>query len=818
MLKEMAFHKYFERSILGFLTSSTEDLTREYDAELKKLAKLTLEQNFGDGLLTDLKHLPTSSVADLEATLMEYIINSLSSEQNNRIVCLYCFGVCCLQTFVQLNWTGPQKKISLLENIIEGNNCLSEARDLLGKEEAHVFSVVKAPHYLFVAETIFECLNKQSKIFEAVSWWLLRCYSVHSRVIDVHSESLFRRTLSLAETVFRISWINDDENRSFLLQLHLEVGLSLLYYYQYRQASDHFMQAKEVAGISFQFTGALGYRTKFQTKPISQLQMLIEVTNKEEFPTRVTEKPDKYFPKNLALNDDTLLDKLKLVDEEKFLFPNLCAEQTAVILAACTTMQKASPSCKLQQEEIGTMLEVLLASKSCWCTYSEALRVRCLNEKDRSRTVERSMNQLEDLMTLITQTDSVSTSRLDLFYCIFPEPLWQIQKDLAKLYLSLGAVGSALQQYEALEMWEDVIRCLIRSERTEAANKRINEQLETNETPNLWCLLGDITQDPKHYLKAWELSKERSSRAMRSLGGFYASKKQYKEAVACFEKSLKVLSLQIGTWFTLGCSYLVLQKYENAARAFKSCVALDWDNYEAWTNLSTSYVRCGKKAQAFKSMSEAVKCNFNKWQLWENYTAVATDIGHFSEAISGYNRLLELSNKFVDIPILKVLVRAVLEDITDASGNKGGLLRNKLLKLFGHITSQTTSHSVVWMLYGQLYSSDSSENTEENEKSIDYWHKGLRISMQKQAWEKDETTVNEIIETTQLITKACEKAGFRSQPVLASLRMTLRGLYAKLKQREKDILVEQKQEYLQRSIAIAEQSVNTISELLTFIS
>ena len=68
------------------------------------------------------------------------------------------------------------------------------------------------------------------------------------------------------------------------------------------------------------------------------------------------------------------------------------------------------------------------------------------------------------------------------------------QKDLAKLYISLGAISSAYQIYEKLEMWEDAVLCLIRTDRTSEAIKIIEKQLKRRETANLWCLLGDILQ------------------------------------------------------------------------------------------------------------------------------------------------------------------------------------------------------------------------------------------------------------------------------------------------------------------------------------
>ena len=52
----------------------------------------------------------------------------------------------------------------------------------------------------------------------------------------------------------------------------------------------------------------------------------------------------------------------------------------------------------------------------------------------------------------------------------------------------------------------------------------IRERLAVNETPNLLCYLGDVTNDPEHYVKAWEVSKGKSSKAQRNLGYYYLRK------------------------------------------------------------------------------------------------------------------------------------------------------------------------------------------------------------------------------------------------------------------------------------------------------
>jgi hypothetical protein len=42
----------------------------------------------------------------------------------------------------------------------------------------------------------------------------------------------------------------------------------------------------------------------------------------------------------------------------------------------------------------------------------------------------------------------------------------------------------------------------------------------------LWCLLGDATDNPLYYEKAWELSGRKSGRAQRHWALYYYNRKQ----------------------------------------------------------------------------------------------------------------------------------------------------------------------------------------------------------------------------------------------------------------------------------------------------
>ncbi|KAL2002203.1 hypothetical protein VTN02DRAFT_426 [Thermoascus thermophilus] len=543
-------------------------------------------------------------------------------------------------------------------------------------------------------------------------------------------------------------------------------------------------QAATERGFEFALTGKLGKRTKFQERDISQLVVLAKSADQHasgESAAPAGQGDDKakpLAPKNLELNDDTLLESIAFakeddqqkkeksttVQDESSLPPALASIDpsnqpmlnpldSSILLALASAITNTSPENGLTREEtLPYATRVLEGGSSNWQIYTQALLVRSRIEGYKSRTVERGVLQMQALVDqVIADTASADSSetaeqpttflpkpeqsesapaaeRLEYIWTLNFSTRWSLEAELASRWANLGGLRTALDIYERLQMWAEVALCYAATDREDKAKLIVRKQLyeptnkdaeDENEkfegpelsplpanAPRLFCILGDIDQDPAMYERAWEVSNNRYARAQRSLARLYLTTKppNLEKAEEAYRKSLQINRLNHGAWFALGCVQLELEKWDDAIESFTRTIQLEESDAEAWSNLAAALLRVSSskptpiaseaissskaddedsdsetkraeedpykhKRDALAALHRAARLKHTDHRIWDNLLTVGASIPPpytpFKDVIHAQRRVIELQGpkkgeKCIDIPILTMLVDFVV--------------------------------------------------------------------------------------------------------------------------------------------------------------
>ncbi|XP_064602164.1 tetratricopeptide repeat protein 27-like isoform X2 [Liolophura sinensis] len=745
---------------------------------------------------------------ELKGFFTDNVQKFLASEGGDpKLKCLCVLGVAvsCLQLFVQNNWTGPKTTVCPSSFLLECFHIEEKKVDLkqcvmasLSSDGEGLYELVVSPEYLFVAKTLL-CECKQLQQLQTADWWLMRCIRLQQEFLDDKSPSLKSVVMECVDKLSKKELLLTDSpnNRHLIVQFHLECGHLCHMYYEYRQAKIHFETAETVSGVKVEFTGALGKRTKFQVEHKAQLAVVVsrqtgETTETNTIKTVTNCDESLQLPKDLALNDETVLEQINFTNPSEVSTVTFSDLEAVLMIGLLEDHRRTAASHDTLNEELEAWISAVTSQPRVWSVQLAVLYLRSKLQKSSSRRVDRSMRQIEELVRLADKLHPEASQRLPYFHTVKTPSLTTMQTELADILMSLGAFGSACEVFERLHKWEDVISCYHKIGKTEKAETLIREQLSIKETPNLYCFLGDVTRDIEYYEKAWELSNHRSARAQRGIAYLYMGKQMFEKSLECFEKSLKINSLQIPVWFTYGCAALGAKRYETAAQAFHRCVTLDYDNFEAWANLSTAYVRLNQKPRAFSILQDAIKCCYTSWRLWENALVIGTDCREFTEVIQAYHRLLDLKDKYMDVEVLKILCMAIAGNIPDAKGQPCGQLRPKALELFGRIASKGITSADAWEAYALLCDTD-----EEGfqDKCLQYLKKAHQYAVQENNWEKDAKKCMKVGKLSLKLAEAYSKCIQSSSPAQAlplasSCKLLLKSCATKIKEQQQTDLGE----------------------------
>jgi tetratricopeptide (TPR) repeat protein len=591
--------------------------------------------------------------------------DSIPEEDRNSLLPLIV-GIACLHSYVQPNYTGPDLDVKPLE-VLKFSPNLDVTEETLHQRATTELAYGGEPAYHLAQVPIFlavaEALWSVAETAKTVVWWKLRTWLLREEILDepvglpqelwdayaffvppLLYPLIFRRTIADADALKDPEFPPD--LREVQGRILLEQGLLNHTLQNDKPAAERFVRAAKANGLRYELTGALGKRTKFQQFDVTQLVLLARSRKTPEDKNKIEEegiKPEEVnptpgaaggpaVPETLLLNDDTLLEKTEFTsstpssssaisDLDPNSQPPLDPLDQCILLGLCLNVKNTSPSHGLTAEQMSPYVARVISHPLNWLVHTMALLLRSRLESNRTRTVERSTLQLQALVDQMPTADSTIQERLEYFHGISLPSKWEMQKELATRFLSIGVVKSALEVFEKLEMWEHVVQCWQSMERPDKGIAIVKDLLEGRKAEadvvlsrgrasrttkldvvreaKLWCLLGDMepANAVHHYTHAWEISNHTSTRAVRSLGGYHFARGEYGEAKDCLKKAVVINPLLSRSWFILGCACLKIEDWEEARQAFFRCVTIDDEDAESWSNLASVYLRMAEVGQ-----------------------------------------------------------------------------------------------------------------------------------------------------------------------------------------------------------------------------
>jgi tetratricopeptide (TPR) repeat protein len=727
-----------------------------------------------------------------------------ASERPEWPLRLMCIGIGALRSFLQTNVTGPPLPYSPDKALVPAalsddaefvqtlRKALVASLSVDGESAYHLASHLVL---LVLAKTILNSpLLAGEDAPSTASWWRLRANFLHQRILTEKTGTLLQSiTADIANVAPRVSGQSGTVRAMFLV----ERAMVDTFFGHDVKALSELEAAAELTGLKYVLTGVMGKRTQFQQKETSQLVVLAKSAE------QAGETDAK--PKTLELNDDVLLEKISfsesrtLTAKEESDIPPELAELDAgdqpplhpldatILLLLTETIKNTNPEDGMTREQMMPYAERVLSHSTNWEVYTLGLLVRSRLEATKSRTVERSVLQLQVVVDQViaettgVKTDDGSSNEATVAPTFLPQPKesesasiqerllyihqlpiptrWELEAELASRWSSIGGLRTALEIFERLEMWPEVALCWAATEQEGKARDVIRGQLfeadmvterspPPPQAPRLWCILGDIDENPEHYEKACTVSNNRYARAKRSLGSYYLKKNDCQKAAEAYGDSLKIYPLHFASWFALGCCFLELEAWEGAVRSFGRCVNIDDTDAEAWSNLATALLRRGPatseeeqatqrqvlledeeedmavtsaidpqkhRKDALRALKRAAQLKRESWRIWDNYLTVAATMNppEFPDVILAMKHIIELRKDSkgelaVDTDVLELLVQHVItEDLnqetpTGYDPSKPGLARQVVELVEKNVVPLITTNDRLWKIVAKL--------------------------------------------------------------------------------------------------------------------
>lgn len=841
------------------------------------------------------------------------ILRDLGFDDDLSIVRVLLTGLAAFNAFLQINVTGP---VLDLRDVFAQKIDREKFLRSLDVDGVSVYQHIPHVELFCLARLVFTVYfpRLSGADFRDCKWMRIRVNAYHQRLLAGVSvgrlidsnllQDVIERDIKALEEEILVpdSTFGTDAKVMFLLekaQIYIMEGMDL-------KARENVGTAGKIAGFHYALSGALGKRTRFQHNDISQLVVFAKSRNGEVVNDN-SEIEDRKAPQALDLNDDTVLEAIEFAkDSEKVdnsalpaeLLgmkpddqPQLNALDQITLLMEATIKDNLSPLDKLTSEEILPFaVRVLSDRPTNWQIYTQALLVRSRIESHRSRTMERSVLQLQVIVDQIiadTQGEPSASEngipeirvtqflpraksdesapiseRLKYIFQLNTPTRWEIETELAFAWSNVGSLLSALEIFKRLKLWPEVALCYHSVQQEEKARQVVRRQLYYStkgsemdsydidsaevaaekwdgevrsppppHAPRLWCILGDLDQNPELWELAWEISKHRYARAQRTLGEYYSRQKDLTKAREAYMKATAVNRQNNDTWSRLGDIDLAVGNWDGAVIAFQQSIMIDDTDAKTYSNLGSALlskhaeVLTLQKAashdvqlqdedgdeisfpqtterplnpkdilrQALSAFKRGASLAHDNWRIWDNVITIAGRMTppSFPDLLLALRAVIRIRSPTigegaVDIDVLRGLVLEVTsrerpentnpaEAITEEgiyTAPRGSLARAMIDMIDNEVVPLITKRAELWVLVEKLkvYRKD-------YKGALACAEKAWRMVLTGEAWLSQESEWKEVVELTDHLVSAYENFG--EQGWKGKARSAVRGVMGK---------------------------------------
>ena len=274
-----------------------------------------------------------------------------------------------------------------------------------------------------------------------------------------------------------------DETVTVLLA---EQSYCQLHFFKHEKAQESINQAKKLSDLNIEFAGKMGKRTRFQRRDIAQLTVDFDTRavnlNIQDVNSQINTDTNEY-------KDDLVVDNLveksgvfrpdietsKYLQAESIYWPNglpkladgqvqrQLSESDVVLLQAFTFYQFKNLPNDEHREVILRPLSTTLTfeeNKKNWLLDTNALLLKSRNDYERNKTKESSMIYLQGILDSFRTQKSNYYSKGTHVFAVNYSLRWNLQKELANFFKSMGCFVSAFELLHEVCLYEDAITCL----------------------------------------------------------------------------------------------------------------------------------------------------------------------------------------------------------------------------------------------------------------------------------------------------------------------------------------------------------------------